>query len=268
MNRLIVFICRYLVATIAHLFLVAFGWLPRYRAACYEATYQLGWRKRPVPEPSGPPLSVPPVEARTLITQAPAVRVLEQDAADGNVTGYELLIISQLLAERRPEACFEIGTFDGRTTLNLAANAAEESRVYTLDLPPQDVDKTRLKIAYGDVNFIKKESSGARFVGTDWEQKITQLYGDSASFDFTPYEGRMDMVFVDGAHSYDYVKNDTAVALRLLKPEGGLILWHDYGSPYWKDLTRALNELHKTDPQFKTMQHVKGTALVVWEKEK
>ena len=47
------------------------------------------------------------------------------------------------------------------------------------------------------------------------EKQITQLYGDSANFDFSPYAGRMGLVFVDGSHSYDYVLQDTASALRL-----------------------------------------------------
>jgi len=30
---------------------------------------------------------------------------------------------------------FEIGTFDGRTTRNMAANVTKDGHVYTLDLP-------------------------------------------------------------------------------------------------------------------------------------
>jgi hypothetical protein len=73
----------------------------------------------------------------------------------------------------------------------------------------------------------------------------------------------MDVVFVDGAHSAEYVRNDTDVALRLLKPTGGLILWHDYGSRYWKDLTRAMNALYRERPELRGMRHIKDTALVV-----
>ena len=36
----------------------------------------------------------------------------------------------------------------------------------------------------------------------------------------------MDFVFVDGAHNYDYVKNDSEKGWRMLR-RGGIIAWHD-----------------------------------------
>lgn len=264
MKRALIFIGRYLAAAAGCLYLLAFGWLRAdHREILHEILFRLGWRKRPAPEPDGPLLEIPDIEARALIPNPPPVRVLEQDAADGNVSGYELLVIAQLVKARAAASVFEIGTFDGRTTLNLAANLVEDGRVYTLDLPPEDLNRTGLNIASGDENFIKKDRSGARFAGTPYAARITQLYGDSATFDFAPYEGKMDVVFVDGAHSYEYVRNDTRIALRLLKPSGGLILWHDYGSRWWKDLTRAMHELHR-ESGFSTMRHIRGTTLVVW----
>lgn len=265
MIKLINFFVRYLVSAAANIVLALTGWLPRFRADCYEAAYRLGWRKRPIVESGEHKLLIPEGKVADLVKDPVPVKVLEQDAADGNVSGYELLVISQLIAARKPRTCFEIGTFDGRTTLNLAVNADPECHVYTLDLPPQELDKTKLEIATGDSKFIDKEASGTRFSSSPLARNITQLYGDSATFDYSPYEGKMDVVFVDGAHSYDYVKSDTEVALRLLKPEGGLILWHDYSSPYWKDLTLAMNELYQDNPEFKTMRHVTGTVLVVWD---
>ena len=50
---------------------------------------------------------------------------------------------------------------------------------------------------------------------------------DSAKFDPTPYESKMDLVFVDGAHSADYVRNDSEKGWRMLRP-GGVLVWHDF----------------------------------------
>ena len=36
----------------------------------------------------------------------------------------------------------------------------------------------------------------------------------------------MDFIFVDGAHSYDYVKNDSQKAWQMLR-SGGIVAWHD-----------------------------------------
>lgn len=265
MSKLIDSIARYAQACVAHWILPFMGISKRYRSALYETVYVLGWRKRPQETSDAPPLLIPNADARDVLRDPPAVQVLEQDAADGNVSGYELLLIAQLARNRGVMNAFEIGTFDGRTALNLAANIGENGHVFTLDLPPEDMSRAALPLACGDVNFIKKEQSGQRFAGTPYARRITQLYGDSATFDFAPYQGQMDLVFIDGSHSYEYVRNDTEVALRLLKPSGGVILWHDYGSNWWKDLTRALNEVYHSRPEFSTMRHIRGTTLVVWE---
>ena len=52
---------------------------------------------------------------------------------------------------------------------------------------------------------------------------------DSASFDFAPYRDQMDLVYVDGSHSPDYVVSDTRNAMEMLRP-GGVLVWDDYGS--------------------------------------
>ena len=263
MKKAFDFLGRYLLSIAANVWISLLGLFPRYREACYEAGYRLGWRKRPLHDDGMPPRDIPAVELKSLVRVPAPVSMLEPDAANGNVTEWELFCIAQLVANHKPSACFEIGTFDGRTALNMAANMAEDGHVFTLDLPPSGLDSTALKIARGDESFIKKEASGTRFKDSAYAHKITQLWGDSATFDYTPFAGKMDLVFVDGSHSYDYVKKDTETALKLLKPEGGIILWHDYGSRYWKDLTRAMNELYAGTPVFSSMVNVQGSFLVL-----
>lgn len=263
MFKLLSFVSRYLLSVSANLYVSIIGLLPRNREACYEAAYQLGWRNRPVMDSGMPPLLIPTVSIAALVADPVPAMILESDAADGNVTEWELTVIAMLCAAHRPDACFEIGTFDGRTTLNLAANMSPDGCVYTLDLAPDALMKTAISIAPGDENFILKKESGTRFKDTPYAGKIIQLWGDSAVYDYSSYWGKMDLVFVDGAHSYDYVVKDTETALKLLKPGGGIILWHDYGSRYWKDLTRALNEIHERSGVFAGMRHIKKTAIVV-----
>ena len=90
--------------------------------------------------------------------------------------------------------------------------------------------------------------------------KIVQLYGDSGTFDFSPYSGHVDLMFVDGAHSYEYVLSDSDAAHRMVKP-GGLILWHDYDSRWFPGVTRALNQLQAQDARFTGIRHIENTAL-------
>jgi len=179
---------------------------------------------------------------------------------DGNISLLEMAVTARLIKLYNPGKIFEIGTFDGRTTLNMAANCSEETKIYTLDLPKDELHSTVLPLAHGDKGFIDKEVSGSRYSGTDYEKKITQLYGDSARFDLSPFLNAMDFVFIDGSHSYEYVLNDSKQALKLLRNGQGVILWHDYGK--WKGVTRALNELYSEVNEFKAAQHIEKTSLV------
>lgn len=203
---------------------------------------------------------VPKLAVTELLDDRGSFRVCEPEAVLGNVSMLETVVINQLIAMRRPMSLFEIGTFDGRTTLNMAANAPPGARVYTLDLPQQQLDRTALSVVEGDRAHIDKAQSGSRYLGTEQEQRITQLYGDSATFDFRPYLGQVDLVFIDGSHSYEYVMNDSRVAQSLLRAGKGVVLWHDYGS--YGGVTKALNELHAAGGMFIGMRHIENTSLV------
>jgi len=52
----------------------------------------------------------------------------------------------------------------------------------------------------------------------------------------------VDMVFIDGDHRYEQVRNDILLAKRILKP-GGLLCGHDYGHPLWPGVRQAVNEI-------------------------
>lgn len=190
------------------------------------------------------------------------IRLREPVSADGNVTLLELAILNALVAVRQPRRIFEIGTFDGRTALNFAANAPLAT-VHTLDLPP--AVEPALPVHPDDRQFIRRSQDGERgrrFRGAPEEKRIVQLHGDSARFDYGAFSGAIDFVFVDGSHSYEYVLSDSRNALAMAAP-GSLIVWHDYGE--WEGVTRALNELHATQPRFAALRHVGETTLALLE---
>jgi hypothetical protein len=71
----------------------------------------------------------------------------------------------------------------------------------------------------------------------------------------------MDFVFIDASHTFEYVINDSLVALKLLRESGGTIVWHDYGR--WDGVTAALHELRSREPAFRDVVQVAGTTLAV-----
>ena len=205
-------------------------------------------------------LKLPQVELATLLDGRVPVAVSEIDAVDGNTSLPELLVLATLVRRCKPGRMFEIGTFDGRTSVNLVSNAPADAELLTLDLPPHTT-RTAMPLDVAEEKYTPRGHNGRRFIQTRWKSRITQLYGDSATFDFTPYESSCDFVFVDGSHTYDYARNDSEVALRLVSP-GGTIVWHDY-QPFWTGVVRYLNELSLTSPQGHRLRHVAGTSLVV-----
>ena len=197
-----------------------------------------------------------------LFPSRPALR-LEAAKANGNVRVSELAVLAKAAAAvPAGREIIEIGTFDGRTTLNLAVNSDPTTPVFTLDLPPDLA--TKFALDHGERKFVEKPAPGERYrrAVPPWKDstgKITQLLGDSGAFDWSAHYGKAGLVFVDGSHAYDYAKHDTEMAFKLVAP-GGMVLWHDYG--VWEGVTRALEELEAGRKL--GLQQVRGTSLVFW----
>lgn len=182
----------------------------------------------------------------------------------GGTTDTEAWILSVLAKNAR--TLFEFGTCTGKTAYLWAANCPPEGKVFTLTLAPDQV--TSYQGAAEDdpeaAEAAKVESAFTRFVYSDTPVagKVAQLYGDSKTFDETPYRDACDLVFVDGSHAYTYVKSDSEKALRMVRP-GGVVLWHDYCGPRRaKGVFRCLNELAARLP----LMHLAGTSLVAYRR--
>ena len=202
---------------------------------------------------------IPAVDPSDLFPQESISVTLDAGfGACGGLSPQEGLLMVLLAARMRCTAVFEIGTCSGRTTYNLACNIP--GIVYTLDLPPTTRD-TLLPVEKADHAFMGIEDSQKYWIGKPQADRIVQLQGDSADFDFTPYYKRMDLVFVDGSHAYHYVRKDSESALALVQ-DSGAIVWHDY-APCWPGVVRALNELASRV----SLVNLKGTSLVVYRKE-
>ena len=209
---------------------------------------------------------IPTTPYTKLVAEEPYIKVLYPEPLDGNTTLFELTVMCKLVKTLGAKRVFEIGTFNGRTTINIAANIPAGGKVWTLDLPKNKSTQTKLAInpkdksGWSDMAYIKQNVTGVFFKNKPEAKKITQLLGDSATFDFSSYYGKMDFVFVDGSHTAAYVQNDTEIAYKLVR-KGGTVAWHDYG--VWYDVTQVLNKFYKTDKRFNQMKHVQGTTMVV-----
>ncbi|MGH7838028.1 MAG: O-methyltransferase [Candidatus Binataceae bacterium] len=145
-----------------------------------------------------------------------------------------LLAIAKAIDAQR---VFEIGTFTGVTTLALALNLPHAT-IHTLDLPTQA--KGSLRIDTDDAKYMPDHA--VRRVFTDWTKaaaRIVQHEADSAKFAFEKLGPQFDLVYVDGAHSYEYVRNDTEAAFRIVAADGAIV-WDDY-SRFWPGVAAYLD---------------------------
>ena len=148
----------------------------------------------------------------------------------------DIVAICALAQILKPKVIFEIGTYHGSSAIQLAANAPQAS-IYTLDLPPNQLP--RLRITAVDRYHISRSSRN------EFGARIHRLYGDSATFNFSPFRESVDLFFIDGAHSYEYVRNDTLKAMECVK-KGSVIAWHDYGRCGVNGVSRWLHEFRKS----------------------
>jgi len=173
-----------------------------------------------------------------------------------NVTLGEALVLSALVKATRTRRVLEIGTFRGWTSYLLASAVGRGGEVLTLDLPPRT--KTSHPLEKRDVYGLSEADVGSTFRTLPLRgAEVTQLWGDSATFDFSPWEGGIDMVLVDGAHTKEYVRNDSARALDVAR-DGGLVVWHDLKSSC-PGVISVLSELGRR----LDLCHIVGTSLVV-----
>ncbi len=167
---------------------------------------------------------------------------IESVRVTGPVSPTFRLVLAALAKVLEAESIFEIGTHLGETTWTVAHNQPT-ARVYTLDLPGPRSDR------------------GRYFRGTPEAVRITQLVGDTASFDFSPYRRQMDLVFIDASHGYSTVRSDTDAAFGMLS-ELGMIAWDDH--THYPSVYAYLSEIAPSldRPIF----HILGTGLAVYSR--
>jgi hypothetical protein len=160
-----------------------------------------------------------------------------------------LLALTKLL---QPRTYFEFGTYLGVQLLNIVANLPSTSRVYTLDL---DEGSARHATQHENdrpltIEHLQSQEKLA-LVNSRYEGQITRLSGDSNTFDFAPFHGRVDMMFVDGGHDLRTLRSDSGNAFRMLSSDQtSCIAWHDYGNRVYPHLTTYIDSLSETHDVF------------------
>ncbi|MGH2749360.1 MAG: class I SAM-dependent methyltransferase [Actinomycetota bacterium] len=180
----------------------------------------------------------------------PPRKYLEQA---GGQTLEGLVFLAGLVRAIEATSAFEIGTFTGVTTWTLAGNMGS-GVVRTLDLPPESQPALALEDSDREIRGL---FSGQVYDERPHPAEIEQHWGDSASFDFSPWKDRCDLVYIDGAHSEPYVERDTRSAIEMLSPRGAIV-WDDY----WRHVEGVPKVLNRMTSM--QLRRIPGTRLVVY----
>jgi hypothetical protein len=163
----------------------------------------------------------------------------------------DYLVLHCLIRDQQPERFFEIGTSSGDGTKVICKALSRRplwpdtrNRVFSLDVPP-GTDPS--------VIYPGGEDGHPAKAGAHNPYPYQQLFGDSKTFDPTPYLP-LDGWFIDGKHDYEYARGDTLLALRA-NPR--LIIWHDIQI---EGVAQAVSEVMRDQPQFQ-VQRVAGTRM-------
>lgn len=167
-------------------------------------------------------------------------------------------ILEQFIWQIRPSLIIEVGSWKGRSAINMAryAKAAGlETEILCVDTwlgspehwTQRDDVKCypSLKIKNGTpliyYTFLKN------VIDAGFENVITPLRvpSETAFFILEHYKILADMIYIDAGHEYLSVKRDLQLYCRLLKTDGVLI-GDDYG--IWSGVTRAVDDFRKSRP--------------------
>lgn len=156
-----------------------------------------------------------PEELANIALRFPFIRALQ--------VREEMVKFLQVVAELKPTRILEIGTCRGGTLFSICRLASPDATIISLDLPPG-----RLGGGYG-YNWFQIP---AFWMFTSAKQKLYLVRDDSHSQEtfkrvVTHLRGQLlDLLFVDGDHTYEGVKSDFEMYSRLVR-RGGVVAFHD-----------------------------------------
>jgi predicted O-methyltransferase YrrM len=197
----------------------------------------------------------------TVLPETPLTRVYRHEVTlpprhllmqPGTQTIDGLFFLVSLAKELEARVLFEIGTFTGLTAWCLARNLPG-AEVNTLDIPPRE--SPLLQLEESDVH--RAGGVPMAYESLQHAGVVRQHWGDSATFDFSSWRGGCDLVYIDGAHSEEYVESDTANALEMISPSGAIV-WDDY----WRLSPGVVTVLHDRRRDLELFR-IPGTRLVV-----
>lgn len=165
----------------------------------------------------------------------------------------DLALLKALAEKIKAEKYFEIGTWRGESVANVASVVPQ---CFSMNLSREEILSLGYPQEYADLHCFFSEKL----------HNVTQLWGNSNHFDFSPYFGQYDLIFVDGDHHAEAVCRDTRTAFKLRRNEQSIIVWHDYALDTETIRWSVLSGILEGCPEEcrKNLYHVSNTLCAVY----
>jgi cephalosporin hydroxylase len=138
----------------------------------------------------------------------------------------ELTEFTKIVMAQPPRTVLEIGTAQGGVFWLLCRLAASDATLISLDLPPGERHSGGEKVSI-DLEAMKSPAQTVGVVHGDSHapetpERVREILGDR----------KIDLLFIDGDHTYDGVRQDYLMYSPLVR-SGGLIAFHDIVKTHW-----------------------------------
>jgi len=185
-------------------------------------------------------VNIPTIKIQEIVGYYPVLK--EFPCKDGELCPRDLAFLLAIAKRAQAKHVLEIGTYNGRTTLELAKLDSVVS-VETVDLPDEPV----LDESHDDHHLIAKREVGSAYLGHPEARKITQYRMDSKQLSHWPGLPHLDrdLFWIDGAHTYGACKWDSETCLGMASHTKGTIVWHDC-DPTHQGVVKAIECLRQS----------------------
>lgn len=163
------------------------------------------------------------VSANELINSVgPNISIENITFSNGGSTAMDYFFLKAVAIKQQAKVFLEIGAWTGES----AATVAEVvDQCYSISLPDDHPS-----VSYAFDHFCHKENFSRHFSHN--KENIINFQENSFEFNYDKIQKNIDLVFIDGDHSYQSICKDTENIFSKCGYEDTIVVWHDFKNLY------------------------------------